>query len=156
MGRKTGRPALVLSFAPAGQALDDALTVGTEADADLVFYPGAVPLRAVVLRKHDAFDGSPPAAGTIAGLLASYAAALAGDPWLDTWPAVLDVTPARSPVPAVSDAAGHAVPLHPGAGDCWPLFAISGGRPVTVAGEWTPRGLWPRTAWDEGGRAVPL
>ena len=155
-GRKTGRSALVLSFAPTGQALDDVLTVGTEADADLVFYPGAVPLRAVVLSKYDAFDGSPPAGGTIAGLLASHAAALAGDPWLDTWPAVLDVTPARSPVPAVSDAAGHGLPLHPDAGDCWPLFAISGGRPVTVAGEWTPRGLWPLTAWDEGGMAVPL
>jgi hypothetical protein len=25
-----------------------------------------------------------------------------------------------------------------------------------VAGEWTPRGLWPLTAWDEGGMAVPL
>ena len=150
-GRKTGRPALVLSFAPVGQALDDSLTVGTDADADLVFYPGAVPLRAVVPTKHDVLDGSPQAGGTIAGLLASWAAALAGDPWLDSWPAVLDVTPARSPRPAVSDAAGDALPLHPDVGDCWPLFAISGGRPVTVAGEWTPRGLWPLTAWDEGG-----
>jgi len=127
-GRKTGRPALMLSFAPVGQALDDSLTVGTEIDADLVFYPGAVPLRAVVLTKHDAFDGSPPAGGMIAGLLASCAAALAGDPWLDSRPAVLDVTPARSPVLAVSDAAGDALPLHPGAGDCWPLFAPADAR----------------------------
>ena len=155
-GRKTGRPALMLSFAPVGQPLDDSLTVGTDAHADLVFYPGAVPLRALVLAKHDTLDGSPPAGGTIAGLLASCAAALAEDPWLDSWPAFLDVTPARSPVPAVSDAAGDALPLHPDAGDCWLLFAISGGGPVTVAGEWTPRGLWPLTAWDEGGRTVPL
>ena len=53
-GRKTGRPALVLSFAAPGLALDDSLIVGTDLDADLVFYPGAVPLRAVVLAKHDA------------------------------------------------------------------------------------------------------
>ena len=52
-GRKTGRDALLLSFAAAGQALDDSLTVGTDADADLVFYPGAVPLRAVVQARHD-------------------------------------------------------------------------------------------------------
>ena len=155
-GRKTGRPALVLSFAAAGQGLDDSLAVGTEADADLVFYPGAVPLRALVQARHGTSVGRPPPGGTIAGLLASYAAALAGDPWLDSWPAVLDVTPARSPVPAVSDAAGDALPLHPGAGDGWRLLALSGGHPVTVAGEWTPRGLWPLTAWDEGGRAVPL
>ena len=51
-GRKTGRDALLLSFAAAGQPLDDSLTVGTDADADLVFYPGAVSLRAVVQAKH--------------------------------------------------------------------------------------------------------
>jgi hypothetical protein len=121
-----------------------------------VFYPGAVPLRALVLAKHDATSGGPPDGDTIAGLLAGYAAALAGDPWLDSWPAVLDVTPAPSPVPAVFDADGDGLPLHPGAGPFWPLFALSGGHPVTVAGEWTPRGLWPLTAWDEGGRTVPL
>ena len=46
--------------------------------------------------------------------------------------------------------------LHPEAGICWTLLALSGGHPVTLAGEWTPRGLWPLTAWDEDGRAVPL
>src|SRR5207244_10494241 len=153
-GRKTSRYALALSFAAPGQSLDDSLTVGTEADAGLVFYPGAVPLRALVLTKYDAIDGAPPAGDTIAGLLAGYAAALAEDPWLDGWPAVLDVTPARSPVPGLAHAADDALPLHPGAGDCWPLFALSAGRPLTVAGEWTPRGLRPLTAWDEGGRVV--
>jgi len=160
-GRKTGRDALLLSFAAAGQPLDGSLTVGTDADADLVFYPGAVPLRAVVLARHHGSDGGPPDGGRpdggpVAGLLAGYAAALAADPWLDTWPAVLRVTPARAPAPAVRDADGDALPLHPGAGDCWTLFALSGGRPVTLAGEWTPRGLWPLTAWDEDARAVAL
>ncbi len=155
-GAETGRNALLLSFAATGQALDESLTVGTEADAELVFYPDAMPLRALVLARHDVIAGRPPAGETITGLLARYAAALAADPWLESWPAVLDVTPARRPAPAVSDAVGDAVPLHPGAGDCWPLFALSGGHPVTVAGEWTPRGLWPLTAWDEGGTAVPL
>ena len=115
-GRKTGRPALVLGFAAAGQSLDDTLAVGTEADADLVFYPGAVPLRAVVAARHDVADGSPPPGDTIAGLLAGYAAALAEDPWLDSWPAVLDATPARCPVPAVSDAARARRAAAPGRG----------------------------------------
>jgi hypothetical protein len=89
-------------------------------------------------------------------LLAGYAAALAEDPWLDTWPAVLEATPARAPVPCLYDTTGDALPLHPGAGDCWPLLALSGGHPLTVAGEWTPRGLWPLTAWDQGGMVVRL
>ena len=150
-GRKTGRDALVLSFAPAGQVLDASLTVGTDTDADLVFYPGAVPLRAVLPARHGAAAGGPPDGGTIAGLLARWAAAVAADPWLDSWPAVLDVTPVHAPVRAVCDADGDAVPLHPDAGRCWTLFALSGGHPVTVAGEWTPRGLWPLTAWDQAG-----
>jgi hypothetical protein len=165
-GRRTGRAALVLSFAAAGQPLDESLAVGTEIDADLAFYPGAVALRALVAVRRDAEPGDtepgdtgpagPPAGTTAAGLLAGYAAALAEDPWLDTWPAVLDATPARVPRPGLRDADGGALPLHPGAGDCWPLFALSGGRPLTVAGEWTPRGLWPLTAWDDSGRPVPL
>jgi hypothetical protein len=155
-GLRSGRYALVLSFAPAGRPLDDSLTVGTEAEADLAFYPAAVPLRALVAARGDAAPGGPPPGGTAAGLLASWAAALGADPWLDSWPAVVTATPARAPVPCLADAAGVALPLHPAAGACWPLFALSGGRPLTVAGEWTPRGLWPLTAWDEGGVAVPL
>jgi hypothetical protein len=155
-GRHTGRTALVLSFAAVGQSLDDSLTVGTQTDAELAFYPAAIPLRALVATSHDTGPGGAPAGTTIGGLLAGYAAALAEDPWLDTWPAVLQATPARAPVPCLYDAAGEALPLHPGAGDCWPLFALSGGHPLTVAGEWTPRGLWPLTTWDQGGMVVPL
>ncbi len=155
-GRRTSRTALILSFAATGQSLDDSLAVGTETDAELAFYPGACPLRALVAARHDTVPGGPPSGASVAGLLAGYAAALAEDPWLDTWPAVLDVTPARAPVPCLYDAAGDAVPLHPGAGNCWPLLALSGGHPLTLAGEWTPRGLWPLTAWDQGGMVVPL
>ena len=155
-GRETGRAALVLSFAAVGQSLDDSLSVGTEVDADLAFYPAAVPLRALLATRRDTFPGRPPPGVTVTELLAGYAAALGEDPWLDTWPVVLDATPARAPLPSLYDEAGDAVPLHPGAGDCWALFALSGGQPLTVAGEWTPRGLWPLTAWDQGGRPVPL
>jgi hypothetical protein len=154
-GRTNGRYALVLSFAAAGQSLDDSLTVGTEADAELVFYPAAVPMRALVAVKHDQVRASGPPGETVAELLASWAKALGADPWLDSWPAVLAATPARSGRPCLLDANGDALPLHPGAGNCWPLFALSGGGPLTVAGEWSPRGLWPLTAWDQTG-TVPL
>ena len=154
---RTGRYALVLSFAAAvGESLDNSLAVGSQTDADLAFYPGAVPLRALVATRYDTVQADAPPGAAIGGLLAEYATALGQDPWLDTWPALLKVTPARTPLPCVSDAAGDALPLHPGAADRWPLFALSGGRPVTVAGEWTQRGLWPLTVWAQGGRGVPL
>jgi hypothetical protein len=155
-GRRTGRFALVLNFAAAGLPLDGSLTVGTEAEADLAFYPAAVPLRALVVTRYETVEAGAPPGMTTAGLLAGYAAALGEDPWLDSWPALLEGTPARAPLPCVFDPAGHALPLHTGAGDCWPLYALSGGRPLTVAGEWTPHGLWPLTAWERGGMAIPL
>ena len=155
-GARTGRFALVLSFAAAGESLDNSLALGSQTDADLAFYPAAVPLRALVATRYDTVKASAPTGAVIGGLLAEYATALGHDPWLDTWPALLEVTPARAPLPCVSDAAGDALPLHPGAADCWPLLALSGGRPVTVAGEWTPRGLWPLTAWTQDGTVVRL
>ncbi|YCK36303.1 hypothetical protein ACNF49_20125 [Actinomadura sp. ATCC 39365] len=48
------------------------------------------------------------------------------------------------------------LPLHPRARDPWRLIAVSGGRPVTLAAEWTPQGLRPLTTYDDEGTAVLL
>jgi hypothetical protein len=150
-----GRFALVLSFAAPGESFDAALVPGTEADLELAFYPDG--LRALVVTSANRARATPPPGCAVSGLLASWAGALSRDPWLDSWPAVLaGVTPASSPRPSLRDRAGDALPLHPAAAGCWPLFALSAGHPLTLAGEWTPRGLLPLTAWDEAGQAVVL
>ena len=163
-GRQSARGALVLSFAAtAGQSLDASLVTGTAVDAELSFYPGAPALRALVARRHGTVEAYVPPGGTVATLLADYAAALADDPWLDTWPAVLPGAGlARTGAPPdaggwlLVDPDGDAVPLHPGAGPPWRLAALSGGGRVTVAGEWTPHGLLPLTVWDAHGRVAVL
>lgn len=148
----SGRYALVLSFAFPGESFDGSLVPGTEADLELALYPDG--LRALVVSNENRARAKPPDGGTIADLLADWARALGVDPWLDSWPAVLGaVLPTRA---SVVDAVGDALPLHPAAADCWPLLALSAGHPLTLAGEWTPRGLLPLTAWDESGRAVVL
>ncbi|HEY2957711.1 MAG TPA: SWIM zinc finger family protein [Actinomycetota bacterium] len=151
------RAALVLSFAGPGQPLDASLVVGTAVDAELAFYPGTLALRALVARRHGGATAAVPRGGSVAALLGAYAGALACDPWLEAWPAVLEgVRPARDGGWALVDPDGDAVPLHPGAGEPWRLVALSGGRPLTVAGEWSPRGLLWLTAWDTDGRVVAL
>jgi SWIM zinc finger len=153
--QRDGRFALVLSFAGPGEAFDSVLIPGTEADVELAFYPDG--LRALVVSSERRAHATPPPGSTISGLLTSWARALSRDPWLDSWPAVLaGVVPALSPRPSLRDAAGDAVALHPAAAGSWPLFALSAGNPLTLAGEWTPRGLLPLTAWDEAGQAVGL
>ncbi|MFF4193046.1 SWIM zinc finger family protein [Nonomuraea sp. NPDC001831] len=152
-GRATGRVALILSFAPPGQALDASLVTGTTIDADLAFYPGAAPLRALVAARHDTDplpgEGAPPAGVPVGEALEEVARVLADDPWTESWPVVLaGVVPGRTAV--------GGLPLHPRARDPWRLIAVSGGRPVTLAAEWTPQGLRPLTTYDDEGTAVLL
>jgi hypothetical protein len=148
-GSETGRAALVLSFAPAGQPLDDSLVTGTTVDAGLAFYPGAAPLRALVATRGGDLPDGVPAGVPPDEAMEEVAAAIAGDPWLESWPVVLaGVVPGRSAV--------GGFPLHRRARDPWRLIAVSGGRPVTVAAEWTPHGLRPLTTWDDDGTVVIL
>ena len=159
-GTATGRPALVLTFVAPGQSVPADLVLGTAVDADLCFYPGAVPLRAIVALRHASPTSfpTPPGAVDVSACLASYAKALAAEPWLERWPVVLaDVMVAADGAPAgragrwyLLDGAGEALPIEPAGGPPWRLVAAAGGGPVTVAAEWAPGGLRPLTAWVYG------
>jgi hypothetical protein len=155
LGERTGRHALLLLFEPNGmfgRLPGGELAPGVAVDTDLHFYPGA-PLRALQGTRHaDPVRGEEPTGVDVAALLAAVAAALAADPWLTEWPAVV----AGTPVPdgddrwLLVDAAGRTLPLLPLGDGVWTLAAVSGGGPVTVAGEWTPDGLVPLTTWHRG------
>lgn len=127
---------------------------GAEIDADVHYYPGAVPLRAQWGATHgprQPFTTIPHPAGTIAATLDAHADALAADPWLRSWPTLLtDVTPAASGSNwQLVDAEGTALPLSAGARP-WSLLAISGGHPVTVIGDWTADGFEPASVFAAG------
>ena len=155
-GRRTGRDALVLSFAPPGRPLDVSLPPGHLLTAELAFYPGAVPLRALVAERGIPVAAAAVEGGSIAEALDGFSAALAADPWLERWPVLVSgVVPARTSSGwCVSEKDGAALPLVPYA-DPWPLLALSAGRPVTLAAEWSPAGLRPLTCFQED-RAVRL
>jgi SWIM zinc finger len=155
-GQDTGRPALVLAFAPPGQPLPATLPAGHTVRGELAFYPGAAPLRALVAQEGEPVRAGCPAGDSVAAALASFADALAADPWLDRWPLLLaDAAPVLDGDGwALVDREGAALPLAERV-DPWPLLAVSAGAPVTVAGEWSAAGLRPLTCWD-GDRAVRL
>ena len=158
-GRDTGRFALLVLYAVQGNfsgVKDAALTAGSELHADVHYYPGQPPLRAVIgARRAKATAAPPAAAGDVAALLSGWAAALAQDPWLTEWPAVLAGTPVQAGERwYLADSSGGALPLL-GRESLWRLLAVSGGHPVTVAGEWSPAGLTALTVWH-GDQAVPL
>jgi hypothetical protein len=153
-GTTTGRPALVLSFAAPGATLAADLIPGTAVEAELCFYPGRLPLRALVAQRYgeprrlDRLIG----AATVAQALAGYAQALAAEPWLERWPFVLErVVLARGERGrwSVVDRDGEALPVDPSAGDPWRLVAAGGGAPATLVGEWTTAGLRPLSLFTD-------
>jgi hypothetical protein len=153
-GRDSGRAALLLAYAGPGRPLPDAPAVGACLEAGLCFYPGAAPLRALMPdadpsqeAPSGAGGGGPVPAGTsVEEALSEVGAALAADPWTDAWPVVVTCT-----VPELGGLGYHWAFRDP-----WRLIAVSGGRPVTVAAEWTPYGVRPLTVWGEDGSAVVL
>ena len=180
-GREAGRWAMLLTFAAPSGAWQDPATArlrpGTEIHADLHYYPGQPPLRALIGTRHgDPVPVGPPerlgsdnaapddtaaddtAADDIDVLLAEWSAAIAADPWLTTWPALLRGIPVPPRRAAdrwqFATESGTALPLADRE-SLWTLLAISGGKAVTVAGEWHPDGLVALTTWHAG-QAVTL
>ena len=159
VGESSGRPALCLSFAAMNQALDVSLIAGTTVEADLVFHPSAVPLRALVRERHGEARalGEATAHADFSNALDQTSTLLAGDPWLERTPwLVRDCLPIRSEDSwLLRDSGGHAVPLARNFANAWPLFALSGGAPVTIFGEWDGCTLMPLSV-IAGKRFTPL
>lgn len=164
-----GRIAMLLAFAPPGQSFALALPVGAVLDAELAFAPDAVPLRAVliehkVLESHSPVPEPGPHGGTLDESAASFAAALAADPWTTAVPVVLDsVVPlvgTKTEAWQIVDAkAGGRIPLLAGADAvdpvraeqlCHMLLACGGGHPSPVFGLYRPGGFTPVTVWRDG------
>lgn len=155
---RQARGALVLHFAHNSQPLDTSLVPGTRIDAEVVYYPSAHPLRALVKARE-----GPPAGftgggyATIGEAIAAYAAALARNPWLEQFP-----LPLQTVIPLhadghwhVRDAAGHVLPIGSRFEHPWELLALSAGCPIAVFGEWDGQHLRPLSAWT-GGKFVAL
>lgn len=162
-GAKTGRPALLLSFGSPGRAPETALPTGRVLEAEVAFHPGARPLRAVLGTRYGepvAAPAGPPAGVCPAEAVAGYGEAVADDPWLEAWPAVLaEVVPVLGPDGWQLTDGRSAVPLKRGATPeqaLWRLAALSAGHPVTLFGEYGHAGYAPVTAWSADGRAIGL
>jgi hypothetical protein len=152
-GSQSGRWALLLTFAASGTPLNRQLRPGFAVDAELVFYPGATPTRALLKGRG---AGGPmtaaPGLATIVEAYAQYGAALAQNPWVDDQPlALAAVIPQESGAGwVVRDAAADAIPLARHFAHEQRLSAVAGGRPVALFGEWNGRTLLPLAAFAEG------
>ncbi len=153
VGERSQRAALCLDFAAGNQPLDVSLLPGTAMEAELVFYPSAAPLRALVgTRQKPEPSGEPAACADFEAAADQTAGWLAGDPWLERAPWLV-----RGCVPGehggrwcLRDATGGIVPLARRLGSPWPLVAACGGAPATVFGECDGHALLPLSVFAEG------
>ncbi len=150
-GQQTGRYALVQEYAVRSKAYHAPLAPKTSYVGGLAFYPGLLPLRAV-LAPDFTFAPEPsagtelptPAGGTIGELYDGYAQALGRNRWLRAWPGALaDVVLARRTggewVLRHESLPNELLPLYQD-GEAlnviWEVLALGGGVPFTAFGEW--------------------
>jgi len=154
-GLNTKRPALCLSFsAGPSQPLDMSLTPGTTVEAELAFFPSAWPLRAMVKQRHGTSESQVAEwpHQTIAGANAYAAEAFTANPWTERLPfAFASVWPVRrGPGWIIRDEGGSALALDLAEAKAWVLYSLSGGKPVSVAGEWDGEAFSPLSVRAEG------
>lgn len=154
IGQSSGRPALILQFAAQGAVLDASLSPGTALSAELVYYPGAYPMRAI-LRERGPVQGLPveiPGSSSWLEVTASYAQALATYPWIERYPIIINQVRAlvENGEWALYDAENRRASLAKNFAHGWTLLALSGGGPLGVFGEWNGEYLLPLSAWAAG------
>lgn len=142
-GTRSGRWAMLLSFAAYQQSLDDSFTVGTIVHADLHRYPGGS-LRALAGERFaDPLPFPDTQAVTIADACDEIGAVVAAEPWLERFPATVLVAPSVLDGQWVLTDATGSLPLIGPDRSLATLLAASTGSPVVVTIEWTPWGVQP-------------
>ncbi len=157
VGRRSGRVAMVLQFAPPNQNFTESLVVGLEQAATLRLYPGTAMVRARIAVRHGGpFPVTAPVPGDarLASWFDRFADRLAAHPWLERHAGVLtDIRLARDSAPRprhpwwIVDTGGDRLPLRrlPRR-----LAALTGGHPFDLAAEWDGVSLLPIGLFVDG------
>ena len=155
-GKRAERHAILLSFAAGTAQLDTNFLPGSEYDAELVFFPSAAPLRALLKIK----TGQPSVMSEMPGFssfepaLDYYSKVISKNPWSERVPmAINDVQPKISHDGTFIVRDSERCEAELGGSDllAWQMIAVSGGRPVTAFGEWDGEIFHPISLFAEGG-----
>lgn len=155
-GKTSQKPGLILNYAHRTQPLDASLIPAQTLRGELVYFPGAAPLRAVFKTRQVVEPAFVPTGyRDFSAFLDAYASALGLNPWLEVFPVVLEnvVVMKEETNWMVCDSNHASLPLSTYFASPWELFSLSGGHPLRVFGLWDGFALLPMAAWD-GGRFI--
>ena len=149
-GRKSQRYALILQFYVNGQVPEVNLLAGSCVDAELVFFKGANPLRALI--KEQISVKSNPAIEGIKNWkeISAYTSQFhATNPWINKLPVIIEnVVPVKANDRWIlRDENGEGVMIHRGFQNSWKLMAISGGKPLRIFAVGRENNFEPLGAW---------
>ena len=150
--RSAGKPAQIIHFAFRNQPMDNSLAPGLALRGELVYFPGAFPLRAVFkTRQILPSPFLPTGFPDFSTFLDGYAAALGLNPWLEVFPVVLEKVAVEKQETGwlLYDSNRAVLPLSARFSSAWELFSLSGGHPIAIFGLWDGFSLLPMAAWDE-------
>jgi len=149
-GYQSERFALLLSFYGPGQAPQQALVPGTTVAAELVYYPSALPMRALVKQQKGTKSILSPAPGQdFAALLSKLSDTLAVMPFATQVPFMGDAVRViyQNQSWHLTDAADVSLPLLNPETDCWRILAITGGAACTAFILHEPAGATIHAFW---------
>ncbi len=149
-GRKSRRYALILQFYVNGQVPEVNLLAGSCVDAELVFFKGANPLRALIKEQMSVMSN--PAIEGIKNWkeISVYTSQVhATNPWINKLPVIIEnIVPVKANDRWIlRDENGDGVMIHHGFQNSWKLMAISGGKPLRIFVVGRENNFEPLGAW---------
>jgi len=159
LGEQSGQFALLLDFVFGQNAFEQQWPVGAALQGEIVYYPATIPQRALLKdfgwsqKVYQGLSGFP----SLEDFALAYAQALANNPWLLSFPCLLDdVIPILVDDQVwLVDRNKKKIPLGNSNTTTWKLLSLSGGHPISLFGEWNGTTFLPLTSIT-GGRVISL
>lgn len=141
LGEQSEKYALILDFAFGQEPYAEQYRLGECIAAPLVYYPSSFPQRALLKQQQrQAITELPqlPAYPTSTAMLNAYGQALAQQPWLEEWPALMEnLRPSSNGQKVLIDEEGRALPFQMMyVNTYWQLLSLAARQPLRLFGTW--------------------
>jgi hypothetical protein len=148
-GTNTGKYAFILQFITTNQVPEINLMPGTTVDAELVFYKGAIPYRALIKQQNNV-NSNIPANGlpSFNAVFENFSTVISSNPFYDKVPAIInDVRFIKHNEWYLADNSGFVMPVNSSDNMAFKILAITGGNSFTISALVNETEVEPLAIW---------